>query len=216
MATIILIEGLDASGKSTVVETLAESYRAQKKMVRTFQSPGHTEGAKAIRQFVKFASVALTPAAQFLLFSAAAADAIGEIRATCEDPAVDYVILDRWHPSSKAYQGAQGVSVGSMYVVQSEFCDLPGLSLQLSFYLDVPEAVRNERRKQRGINRADRYESRGDDYMRKVEANYKRLVGDGALRCIDANRPALETVADIMHCVAVYEAERASQRTLFR
>lgn len=214
MTTTILLEGLDGCGKSTLAAALRQYMKNWGKRVALVQSPGHTEGAKAIRQFVKYAGVALTPTAQFLLFMAAGADAMPGIRALFDGPdAVDYVVMDRWAPSSVAYQGAQGVSLSDIEMVYELFCKLP-IDPALSFYLDVPPEVRAKRREDRNApeSKVDRYESKGPDYMVKVEAIYQRMVQAGQLRVLDGTKDVDTLVGEIMRAVAETEART---RTMF-
>ena len=104
----ITLEGGEGAGKSTQLRRLAEALRARGLDVVETREPGGSPGAEAIRRLLLEGDAERwTMEAEALLFAAARADHIARnIRPALERGA--WVLCDRFHDSSIAYQGAAG------------------------------------------------------------------------------------------------------------
>ncbi len=101
----ITFEGLDGCGKSTQMEKLAATLRAEGIDVLTTREPGGTEIGERIRKLLLDSRTAgLDPWAEMALMFASRAQLIAEVI----EPALDagkWVLCDRYTDSTEAYQG---------------------------------------------------------------------------------------------------------------
>lgn len=101
---LIVLEGIDGSGKTTLAERLTQALRQQDYQVVLTREPGGTEFGKDVRQLLQHSVVRPIPEAEFLLFSADRAHHIQTIvKPSLQNGAI--VISDRMADSSMAYQG---------------------------------------------------------------------------------------------------------------
>lgn len=134
----IVLEGWEATGKSTQVKMLAEVLGA----VATFQ-PGAARIGEQVRQIVLHTGHELNSRAEALLFAADKAQHVEEVIEPALASGKD-VVCDRYTYSSISYQGA-GRELGEAEVTWlSEFAT-GGLVPDLVVLLEVPEAVANDR-----------------------------------------------------------------------
>lgn len=192
----------DCCGKSSLIANLRKELEQRNFKVFVSASSGGTPGSQAIRKLVKDADVKLVPDALCLMFAAGAADVAAQILEAGKTH--DFILLDRWHFSSVAYQGAAGVKVSDIQDIYARFVNykLP-LDSSRCFYVDTPREERRRRMRatmltaSRMVN--DRYETMGDDFMAKVESLYERQVQMGYLKRIDGNRTPEALVDDVLH-----------------
>lgn len=98
------IEGIDGSGKTTLIQNLAIKFTAHDFKYLITKELGATNLGKHVRQFLAERPTPITPLAEFLLFAADRAQHFNEliIPHLCQD----YIIIsDRMADSSLAYQG---------------------------------------------------------------------------------------------------------------
>ena len=101
---LISIEGIDGSGKSTLVRHLAKQLQKYGCSVVTTKEPGGSSLGKLLREILQHQPVALMSRAEYLLFAADRAQHMDEvIKPALKAGAV--VISDRMADSSLAYQG---------------------------------------------------------------------------------------------------------------
>lgn len=101
---LLVLEGIDGSGKTTLAQRLAQMLEHQSHDVVLTREPGGTEFGKGLRQVLQHSPLRPLPEAEFLLF---AADRMQHI-STVVKPALEsgkIVISDRMADSSMAYQG---------------------------------------------------------------------------------------------------------------
>ena len=187
----LVVEGGEASGKTTQVERLVARLRATgREVVETFE-PGATEVGAGIRGLLLDGPTALDPLAEALLLAADRAQHVAEVVRPALDRGAD-VVSDRFVPSSLAYQGvARGLGVG----VVDELGRLAtgGLEADLVLVLDVSDDVAFDRRPLA----SDRMERAGSEFHARVRAAYRSLAPERGWVLIDAGAdPA--TVADLV------------------
>ncbi len=138
---LIVIEGIDGSGKSTVALGLERALGDQGYAVMRTREPGGTELGKEIRQIVQHSSVRPTPEAEFLLFAADRAQHVATVvRPALESGAI--VISDRMGDSSMAYQGyGRGIDRAMIASVNSWAMQGIAPDLVLHITLDWHEAL---------------------------------------------------------------------------
>jgi dTMP kinase len=177
----IVLEGGDASGKSTQARLLAERLRSlDRNVVESFE-PGATEAGAAIRAVLLDGTAAVDPITETLLLAADRAQEVADVVRPALTRGAD-VVSDRYVPSSLAYQGA-GRRVGIDKVEQLNRWATGGLEPDLVVVLDVDDAVVASRRDRPG----DRLERAGAEFHAAVRDAYRSLAADRGWALVDGN-----------------------------
>jgi dTMP kinase len=152
---LIVLEGGEGAGKSTVLTALASHLRASGRRVVETREPGGTPLGERIRALILDAGGVDDALAELLLFEAARAHLV----ATVIRPALehgDVVLCDRFSASSIAYQ-AYGRGVPRALVERANALATGGLAPDLTLLLDVPVDIGLARRARGGdANHFDR------------------------------------------------------------
>jgi dTMP kinase len=177
----IVLEGGDASGKSTQARLLAERLRSlDRNVVESFE-PGATEAGAAIRAVLLDGTAAVDPITETLLLAADRAQEVADVVRPALTRGAD-VVSDRYVPSSLAYQGV-GRRVGIDKVEQLNRWATGGLEPDLVVVLDVDDAVVASRRDRPG----DRLERAGAEFHAAVRDAYRSLAADRGWALVDGN-----------------------------
>lgn len=197
---IIVLDGIDGSGKTTVASRLQTVLRecAGGRRVYLFRDPGGTPAGERLRAVVKDADIPLEPVAQMLVFSAARSQLAHEaVRPVYAEGHI--AILDRWWFSTWAYQSAQGVDPDLIEHV-AETTAKVRLRTDLCFWLDVSPEVAVARatagRDEIPAGR-DRFDQRDLAFRRQVRERYEALWKRGLLTRIDADGSPQDVWFDI-------------------
>lgn len=192
---LIVLEGPEGAGKSTVARSLAARLRERGREVVATREPGGTGIGERIRGLILAADAhAMLPATEALLYAAARAQHVGElIRPALARGAV--VVCDRFVDSSLAYQaGGRGLPLDDVHAIQG--LALGGLQPDLRILLDLPVAEGLARRfgSDEAPNRLDLADV---PFHERVRAAYHDLVraNPEAWVVIDAGQSPV-TVAD--------------------
>lgn len=183
MGTLISFEGIDGSGKSSVIDGVVKALKKAGHTVIAIREPGESPLGEAIRKLLK-SDMPRTKRAELLLYEASRADAVE----TIVRPALaeyDFVIMDRYVDSTVAYQ-SYGNGTSQRDVNRLNTFATHGLLPKHRFLIDVPMKVADERRRGRGIDQegTDKYDA-DRAYARKVYYGYQKLVSDGVLTPIE-------------------------------
>lgn len=170
----ITFEGIDFCGKSTQVKLLKEYLESKNETVKLIREPGGTEISEKIRDILlDKKNNKMTMETEFLLFSASRAQLIRErIRPYLNEG--NFVISDRLHDSSIAYQGfGRGIPIEQ---IESISCFSVGDTIpDLTFFIDIP-VEEAERRKALNSNvELDRIEVSKDGFFERVRNGYLYL-----------------------------------------
>jgi dTMP kinase len=162
----ISLDGLDGCGKSTQCRLLGDWLRRQGRAVTTCVDPGGTPLGQQLRKIVLEHRGAVALAAEALLFMASRAQLVAEvIRPALE--AGQAVVSDRFLLANVVYQGhAGGLDPEQLWEVGK--LSSGGLEPDLTLVLDLPAELAESRR----ARPADRIESRGPDYHRRVREGF--------------------------------------------
>ena len=194
---LIAVEGVDASGKSTQAQMLAESLGA----LFTFQFGATDVGGVIRRALLDPDNDALDDRAEALLIIADKAQHVAEI----VGPALRagrHVVTDRFTASTLAYQGyGRGLDLAELQAMMRFATG--GIEPDLNLLLDI----RLELASQRLGSSLDRFEGTGDGFLDRVRAGYLTMaeadpahwvvvdaggsVDDVAARVLAAARPHL-------------------------
>ncbi len=209
MSLFVTFEGPEGCGKSTQMHLLADYLRARGDDVLVTREPGGTAIGEAVRAILLDPAHAdMLPLTEFLLFSAARAQHVGQvIRPHLARGGI--VLCDRYADSSLAYQGYGGQLDLEVLRAISQVAT-GGLLPDLSFYLDVPVEV-GLRRKTRGSGDAwNRMEQKELDFHHRVRAGYLALIAQEPERWVRVDATAgVEVVqATIRERVLAHKALR--------
>ncbi|HHY49884.1 MAG TPA: dTMP kinase [Alphaproteobacteria bacterium] len=187
-ARFITFEGGEGVGKSTQVKRLLTRLnRRDIPAIRT-REPGGTPKAEAIRAFIlQGRSENWGPGAEAVLFAAARLDHVNQLIAPSLD-AGKWVISDRFHDSTRAYQGLTG-GVDEKLIRGLEVLALNGRNPDLTIILDMdPDAAfrRLQDRELEGALQAtgDRFEKEDLDWHRRLRQAFLDIARHNPDRCV--------------------------------
>jgi dTMP kinase len=171
----ITFEGIDFCGKSTQVELLKDYLLKQNKKVKIIREPGGTDISEKIRSILLDRNNSkMVMETEIFLFSASRAQLVREIIR----PALDenyYVISDRFHDSSTAYQGyGRGLSVADILHIHK--LAIGNTIPDITFIIDIPTSVALERKKNKSYSELDRIEISENNFYEKVKNGYLELA----------------------------------------
>ncbi len=198
---LIVLEGPEGAGKSTVARSLAARLRERGREVVATREPGGTGIGERIRGLILAADAhAMLPATEALLYAAARAQHVGElIRPALARGAV--VVCDRFVDSSLAYQvGGRGLPLDDVHAIQG--LALGGVQPDLRILLDLPVAEGLARRfgSDEAPNRLDLADV---PFHERVRAAYHDLVraNPEAWVVIDAGQSPVAVADAAWHAV---------------
>ncbi|KQT60350.1 MULTISPECIES: dTMP kinase [unclassified Aureimonas] len=198
----ITFEGGEGSGKTTQIARLAEALRADGSTVVTTREPGGTPGADALRHVIlSGAAKALGEEIETLLFAAARSDHVETlIRPALEAGRI--VLCDRFHDSTRVYQGLGGRDEALIETLEA--ATIAGLYPDLTILLDIdPVEGLARAAKRRGAEVADRFEAEGLALHTERRRAFLAIAVSEPGRCVvvDAARPADEIAREIRFIV---------------
>jgi dTMP kinase len=171
----ITFEGIDFCGKSTQIRLLEEYLLSNKKKVQVIREPGGTEISEKIRHMLlDKENSRMYMQTEFLLFSASRAQLVREkIRPYLDEGF--YVISDRFHDSSTAYQGyGRGLPVEVILAISS--LAIGDTVPDLTFIIDIPVDVAEQRKQRKFKKHLDRIENSDRDFYNRVRDGYLELA----------------------------------------
>lgn len=187
-ARFITFEGGEGVGKSTQVKRLLTRLnRNDISAVRT-REPGGTPKAEAIRAFIlQGRSESWGVGAEAVLFAAARLDHVNQLIAPSLD-AGKWVISDRFHDSTRAYQGLTG-GVDERLIRGLEELALNGRTPDLTIILDMDPEVAFRRVDERELEGAlqqtgDRFEKEDIEWHRRLRQSFLDIAQNNPDRCV--------------------------------
>ncbi len=171
----ITFEGIDFCGKSTQVKLLKDYLIKQKKEIYLIREPGGTEISEKIREILlDKKNNAMVMETEIFLFSASRAQLVREVIRPYLQKGF-YVISDRFHDSSTAYQGfGRGLSVDAILNIHNLATGdtIP----DITFFIDIPNEVAIERKKNIAHSDLDRIEVSDNNFYERVREGYLYLA----------------------------------------
>jgi len=166
----VVLEGGEATGKSTQAARLGDRLRAFGREVELTREPGGTVRGERVRELLLHDHAALDARAELLLLLADRAQHVAEVvRPRLAQGAV--VVCDRYTPSSLAYQGV-GRELGVDDVERMSAWAAGGVEPDLVVVLDLPDTLADER----VAATRDRLESEGASFHARVREAYRVLA----------------------------------------
>ena len=184
---LVSLEGLDGSGKTTVWESLRETYP---EAVFT-REPTESWYGDAVSRSISADDA--DPLAELFLYTAAHADHLSRVvRPALADG--NLVISDRYSDSRYAYQGATLADseiddpVAYVQSIHEPFTHTPALTI----YLDIDPETAAER-----SGKTNKFEQ--SEYLKRVQQNYERLIDatPGRFVRVDASQSPDKVLADV-------------------
>jgi dTMP kinase len=171
----ISFEGIDFSGKSTQLELLKDYLVEHNKKVEILREPGGTEISEKVRRILlDNKNEKMFAEAELLLFSASRAQLLREKIQPYLDKGI-YVISDRFHDSSTAYQGyGRGIPLEVVKTIHQ--LAIGDTIPDLTFFIDIPVGIANERRKKKSKVKPDRIEVADTEFYNRVRSGYLEIA----------------------------------------
>ncbi len=165
----IVLEGPDASGKSTQLRLLSDALSARGVPLVATREPGGTPLGERLRELVLAPDSPMNPLTELLLIVGARHEHVEKvIRPALRDG--KWVLCSRYTLSSLAYQG-WGRGLDRDLIRRLDGLATGGLDPDYVFLLDLPPAVAYERTRER-----DRFEGEGLEFFTKVRVGYLELI----------------------------------------
>jgi dTMP kinase len=187
----VTIEGLDFSGKSTLVRSLEPLLAGLDPPTHFTREPGGTPVAERIRGLVLDPEVEMDAWTEAYLYAAARADHArhGILPRLVRG---ENVVCERYLDSSLAYQGF-GRGLGVEVVRELNSWAVEAVVPDRTFYLRLDTEERARRARSLGAP-LDRIEKVGGDFVRRVEEGFEELarLEPERIAALDANRPPEE------------------------
>ncbi len=203
----ITMEGGEGGGKSTQARALVARLRECGVAALATREPGGSDVAERIRTALlggRFERFGIR--AEALLFAAARIDHLDRTIA----PALrrgDWVVCDRFHDSTRAYQGVHG-GIGARFLDELERVSLAGLCPNLTLILDVPAEVglarADRRRRAAEGGAADRFERQSLAFHQSLRDVFLAIAAREPQRCVvvDATQPPADVEQAIWDAVS--------------
>lgn len=196
---MLVIEGTEGAGKSTMVHFIHGYLQSQSKQVLITREPGGTFMGEVIRSLIKEEQEQepLEPIAELLLLYAARIQHLEKVI----KPALakgTWVICDRFELSTFAYQGGgRGIPIQVIQDI-SHIC-LQNFTPDYTLFFDIPPAQGLTRASQRGAT--DCIEKLPIEFFERVYQAYHRVIDTypGNIQIIDAQQPLAAVQQQVQH-----------------
>ncbi len=202
-ALFLTVEGIEGSGKSTLVGGLADRLRNRGRQVTVAHDPGGTAVGTRIRELLLRGDGPLAAEAELALFFAARAQNIAEVIR----PALlraEVVISDRFTDSTIAYQGGgRGLPVERILAVDRAITG--GFRPHLTLLLDLPAKSGIARLSRPGLF-GPTDQGKGTDRIEKEDSQFHTKVREEFLRIAREERERVKVIAADQTPGAVLEA----------
>jgi dTMP kinase len=190
---LIVLEGIDGSGKTTLAGGLARAIEASSRRVVVTKEPTDGPIGRQIRELARKGRDSVSADEEFELFHRDRIEHVNSlVRPSLAAGAV--VIQDRSYFSSYAYQGERGVDRARILSLSEAIAPRPDVLL----VVDVPAEVALERiKKTRGVAGADDFET--IESLRRIRQVFldlpEAVILDGTARTEDVLLRAMSVVS---------------------
>ena len=187
-ARFITFEGGEGVGKSTQVKRLLGTLQRHAVQAVRTREPGGTARAEAIRSFIlQGRSESWGAGAEAVLFAAARLDHVTQLVAPNLSNGT-WVISDRFHDSTRAYQGLTG-GVDDKLIGALEVLALDGHAPDLTIVLDMDPEEAFKRVAARAVEdglalTGDRFEKEEIDWHRRLRDSFLAIAQANPDRCV--------------------------------
>jgi dTMP kinase len=200
---LVTVEGLDFSGKSTLMRNLKDLLSDLEPPPYFTREPGGTPAAERIRALLLDSEVEMDPWTEAYLYAAARADLVRrEILPRLRDGRL--VLCERFLDSSLAYQG-YGRGLGLAAVRAMNAWAVGDVVPDLTVYLRL-SAEERARRARASDAPLDRIEKVGVDFMYRVEEGFEEISRSepDRMRVLEATLPPEELAEAVRQALLHY------------
>ncbi len=204
----ITFEGLDFCGKTTQIELLKDYLLSKGKRVEVLREPGGTLISEKIRDLLlDRKNSEMYEETELLLFAASRAQLVREFVI----PRIKegfYLLSDRFHDSSIAYQG-YGRKLNLDFVIKLQQFAINSAVPDLTFFIDLPIEEIEKRKALREHSSLDRIEISEKNFYLRVREGYLKLY-ESEPRIIKLNglKSIQEIHREIVKTVENFEREK--------
>ncbi len=191
----ITFEGIDFCGKSTQVELLKKYFIEQNKKVEIIREPGGTEISELVRSILLDKKhYHMVMETEIFLFSAARAQLVREKIRPYLNQGI-YVISDRFHDSTTAYQGfGRGIDIESVNHINN--LAIGETVPDLTFFIDITVEEADRRKKLMRNFDPDRIEISDSSFYEKVRAGYLYIADQNSRMKVIDGMKSIEVIHD--------------------
>jgi dTMP kinase len=203
----ITFEGIDFCGKSTQVELLKDYLLKKSKKVEIIREPGGTEISEKVRTILLDKNHNhMLMETEIFLFSASRAQLVREKIRPFLKLGI-YVISDRFHDSTTAYQG-YGRGIPLEAVEQINKLAIGGTIPDITFIIDVPAEIAEERKQRMEHFDLDRIEISEKEFFEKVRNGYLKIAPkEKRFRVIDGTKEIEQIHNQIKNEIKLFESK---------
>jgi dTMP kinase len=201
----ITFEGIDFCGKSTQAELLKDYLLKKNKKVEIIREPGGTDISEKVRDILLDKKhLHMFMEAEIFLFSASRAQLVREKIQPYLKTGF-YVISDRFHDSTTAYQGyGRGIDIEAVKHINKLAID--GTIPDMTFVIDIPVETANFRKKNKNKNDLDRIEVADENFFNRVRMGYLSMAkNESRFRVIDGTLSISEIHNKIVNEILLLE-----------
>lgn len=206
----VVIEGIDATGKSTQVE-MTRRWLATKAIDSVeFHEPAGAPIADELRTVIKNGDLERDAVTNVLLFTASRRETWRQIGQPALKMGRWAVAARNWY-STQVYQGnAEGVSFKDIEETTRRYMPADYLHPDLTIMLTLgDEAVRAQRIHDRGVlENPDTFESRDACFQQRLHEGYEKVAQIHPMRVVDASSDAETVQAAIRELIKPLVSER--------
>ena len=215
--TFVVVDGPDFSGKSTLMKAFLARLQQEQIDHVAIREPGSEEGTPSMAEEVRATLIAkrdevVHPETDVLLHMGYRIQNIKNVI----KPALDagrWVIADRfifstWCLNVQANLPTHPHLVEMFYGLMPYV--LKGIPEPLTFILDTPRAIRDERAS-KDERKKDRYESQAPDVHDRIEAAYEQLRSAPSCVFLDGTKSTEELVEEMLSTVKAFSEELQEQ-----
>jgi dTMP kinase len=168
----ISFEGVEGSGKTTLIAGLAVELRSIGAEVFALREPGGTAFGDAVRSIFTDPRARIDPLAEAFLMNASRAQLVAERIAPLLKTG-SIILCDRFFDATVAYQGyGRGLDIDML--IRLSLVASQSIAPDMTFLLDVDSRLSRERVGSRG--EADRIEREDDGFHERVRHGYLELA----------------------------------------
>ncbi|MFT5658796.1 MAG: dTMP kinase [Gammaproteobacteria bacterium] len=198
---MIVIDGVDGSGKGVQTRLLHDTMTASGERVLLTREPGGSPAAEDIRKLlVEGEPEKWDSMTELLLMYASRRSHLADTIWPALEQG-DWVISDRYADSSRAFQGVAG-GLGLDLVETIHRSVVGSFEPELVLILDIPESIALQRALGRG-GKENRFEKKGDSYHAQVRQAFLQIAASNQSRyhVINANQSISDVTRDIFSTV---------------
>ncbi|MBV9402372.1 MAG: dTMP kinase [Candidatus Eremiobacteraeota bacterium] len=204
----ITFEGIEGSGKTTLMHAVVGALRKQRRAVVKTHEPGGTPVGDRIRAIFLDRALTISPLAEALLLNASRAHLVAEVI----EPALQrgqIVLCDRFIDSTLAYQGyGRGLDLSMLHNLSDTAAR--GRLPDVTFFVDISVALSRERvaSRERADGQAqDRLDREDDAFHERVRGGYLELARSNQERIhvLDGTMPQAQLAASAVEALQAYE-----------